>query len=122
MACSTDHDITTQDITVSKFITVNNPVVFNSFKYMDNEGELVETISMMPMIPLGNTEKIDISADHIFSISTMLPGAAMRYESFLEHLQSQDEEQDYGETVDDTLPMEDEEELLQLMQENKTIH
>ena len=126
MACSTDHDITTQDVVLSKFITVNNPVVFNSFKYMDDEGELVETISMMPMMPIGDTEKIEISADHIFSITAMLPGAAMRYETFLDHLQEQrqDDEQDLQAAVDETQFTEDDEELLQALQEfkNKVIH
>jgi hypothetical protein len=121
MACSTDQDITTQDVVLSRFITVNNPVVFNSFKYMDNEGELVETISMMPMIPIGDTEKLEISADHIFSISTMLPGAAMRYETFLEHLQEQrqDDEQDLQAAIDETQFTEDDEELLQALQQYK---
>lgn len=122
MACSTDQDITTQDVVISKFITVNNPVVFNSFKYLDNEGELVETISMMPMIPIGDTDKLQISADHIFSVSTMSPGAAMRYETFLEHLeeQRQDDEQDLQAAVDEAQFTEDDEELLQALQDYKT--
>lgn len=122
MACSTDQDITTQDVVLNKFITVNNPVVFNSFKYLDDEGELVETISMMPMIPIGETEKLQISADHIFSVSTMLPGAAMRYETFLEHLQeqTQDDEQDLQAAVDEAQGTEDVEEVLQALQDYKT--
>jgi hypothetical protein len=124
MACSTDNDLTTQDVMASKFITVNNPVVFNSFKYLDSDGELVETISMMPMLPIGDTEKVELNADHIFSITAMLPAAAIRYESFLEHFQEQRQEDEQQAIVDEAQFTEEDEELLQALQEfkHKMVH
>jgi len=74
-------------------LTITNPVSFNSFKFMDPEGELVETISMMPLIPITDTEELELSTDHIFSMATMRPAAAERYRSFLIHLREVQEEE-----------------------------
>ena len=86
MACMTDDNITMNSARMSAIITVKNPVVFNSFKFLDHDGELVETISMMPLLPISDAENIEISTDHIFSIADMRPQAAERYSQFLEHL------------------------------------
>lgn len=74
-------------------LAITNPVTFNSYKFMDQEGELVETISMMPMIPITDTEELELSTDHIFSMATMRPAAAERYRSFLIHLREVQEEE-----------------------------
>ena len=94
MACMSDDDITMNSVRMSAVITVKSPVVFNSFKFLDEGGELVETISMMPLLPITDSEIIDISTDHIFSIADMRPQAAERYTHFLEHLVKVKEEED----------------------------
>lgn len=121
MACSTEQDITTKDALLAGLITVNNPVVFNSFKYLDQDGELVETISMMPMLPIGESQQVQLSADHIFSITEMQPAAALRYETFLEHLdeQQKDGDDELFDVSDVEEGSEEETELLQALAEYK---
>ena len=70
-----------------------SPVVFNSFKFLDQDGELVETISMMPLLPISDESIIEISTDNIFSIAEMRPQAAERYTQFLEHIAKVKEEE-----------------------------
>lgn len=86
MACSSEWDFSTKDVLKNKTIKVDNPVIFQSFKFVDGEGELVETISMMPMIPITDHTTVEISADHVFSVAEMRPQAAEKYTMFLEHL------------------------------------
>lgn len=92
MAAEMDENITMFNLRGRLAITVINPVVLNSFKFLDDGGELVETISMMPMIPLSKETNFDIAADHIFSIAEMSDHSIERYKTFLEVLQSQDRE------------------------------
>jgi hypothetical protein len=94
MACMTDDNISMNSARMSAIISVKSPVVFNSFKFLDHDGELVETISMMPLLPISDSETIEISTDHIFSIADMRPQAAERYSQFLEHLVKVKEEED----------------------------
>lgn len=108
MACQTEEDYSMLNMRGRFAITVSNPVIFNSFKFLDGDGELVETISMMPMIPVTDDTSLDISVDHIFSITEMRPQAAERFEKFLEHLKDQVEAEDKAEELADT---EDQEEV-----------
>ena len=94
MACMSDENITMNSVRLNTVITVKSPVVFNSFKFLDDTGELVETISMMPLLPITDSDIIEISTDHIFSIAEMRPQAAERYTQFLEHLVKVKEEED----------------------------
>ena len=86
MACISDADLTMRTVKERSVVEVRSPVVFNSHKFMDSAGELVETISMMPLMPITESDVIEISTDHIFSVAEMRPVAAERYVQFLEHL------------------------------------
>lgn len=99
MACMTEDNVTMNSARMNAVIAVKSPVVFNSFKFLDNDGELVETISMMPLLPISDTETIEISTDHIFSIADMRPQAAERYSQFLEHIAKVKEEEDKEEVI-----------------------
>lgn len=99
MACMTEDNVTMNSARMNAIIAVKSPVVFNSFKFLDHDGELVETISMMPLLPISDTETIEISTDHIFSIADMRPQAAERYSQFLEHIAKVKEEEDKEEVV-----------------------
>jgi hypothetical protein len=99
MACMTEDNVTMNSARMNAIISVKSPVVFNSFKFLDHDGELVETISMMPLLPISDTETIEISTDHIFSIADMRPQAAERYSQFLEHIAKVKEEEEKEEVV-----------------------
>ena len=89
IACSTPKDFTMKDVKKCSTFEVDNPVVFQSFKFVDNDGELIETISMMPMMPIVDVATVEITTDHIFSVADMRPQAAEKYVVFVEHLQKQ---------------------------------
>lgn len=85
MACGTEQDLNTRILASTRFITVHNPVVFNSFKFIDENGELVETISMQPMIPIAEESSLEISTDSIMTVATLRAAAADKYNVFLSH-------------------------------------
>lgn len=87
MACSSEWNFSTKDALKNKTIKIDNPVIFQSFKFVDGDGELIETISMMPMLPITDHTTVEIASDHIFSVAEMRPQAAEKYAMFLEHLQ-----------------------------------
>jgi hypothetical protein len=109
MACQTEEDYSMLNMRGRFAITVTNPVIFNSFKFLDGDGDLVETISMMPMIPVTDEVNLDISVDHIFSITEMRPQAVERFTRFLDHLREQIEAEDKVQSLEDTEDQEQEE-------------
>lgn len=102
VACISDTELNMRTVKERSVVEVRSPVVFNSFKFMDGSGELVETISMMPLMPITNDTVVEISTDHIFSVAEMRPVAAERYVQFLEHLESvkHQEEEEIREEID----------------------
>lgn len=101
MAGMTEDDITLMNVRNTYAIKVINPVVFNSFKFLDNDGELVETVSMMPMIPVTDDVTLEVASDHIFSVTTMRESAVERYTIFLEHLALQQAAEEKEESEED---------------------
>jgi len=111
MACSCESDITTNTLVNNKFVTLHNPVLFNSFKFLDQEGELVETISMMPLIPVSESTSYDVSTDAIMVVSNLRGPAVERYNNFVVHIAEQ-------RAVEDK---EDEEDLLAMQEETEAM-
>lgn len=113
MACSCETDITTNTLVTNKFVTLHNPVLFNSFKFLDHDGELVETISMMPLIPVSESTIYDISTDAIMVVSNLRGPAVNRYNDFVVHIAEQraaedkEDEQDLIAMQEDTEAMDD---------------
>lgn len=85
MACGTDQEINTRTLSTTRFVSVHNPVVFHSFKFIDEAGELVETISMQPMIPIAEESILEISTDCIMTVATLQASAVEKYNVFLSH-------------------------------------
>jgi len=108
MACGTEQEINTRTLSTTRFVTVHNPVVFNSFKFMDEAGELVETISMQPMIPIAEQSILEISTDCIMTVATLQVSAAEKYNMFLSHYSDisnsdeMDEQMDLLDELDDS--------------------
>lgn len=92
IAAKVSQDLKTSDIVNVRIIKVVDPISFNSFKFMDEEGELVESISMAPLIPISMEDELELNADHIFSVATMSEAAATRYQSFVDHIKQLDKE------------------------------
>ena len=111
MACSCETDITTNTLVNNKFVTLHNPVLFNSFKFLDQDGELVETISMMPLIPVSESTIYDISTDAIMVVSNLRGPAVNRYNDFVVHIAEQRAAED-KEDEEDLLAMQEEAEVM----------
>jgi len=109
MACSCEIDITTNTLVNNKFVTLHNPVLFNSFKFLDQDGELVETISMMPLIPVSESTIYDISTDAIMVVSNLRGPAVERYNNFVVHIAEQRAVED-KEDAEDLQAMQEEQE------------
>lgn len=92
IAAKVNQDLKTSDIVNVRIVKVTDPISFNSFKFMDEEGELSETISMAPLIPISMDDDLELNADHIFSVANMSDAAANRYQSFVDHIKSLDKE------------------------------
>lgn len=90
IAAKVGQDLKTSDIVNVRIVKITDPVSFNSFKFIDDEGELVETISMAPLIPISMEDELEINADHIFSVATMSEASANRYQKFVDHLKELD--------------------------------
>lgn len=124
MACITDTDVSMATARNSAVLSVRNPVVFNSFKFMDNDGELVETISMQPLLPMCESDIVEVNSDHIFAISEMRPLAAQRYQEFLEHISEVREAEDLHDAMEDKTEAKVEEDfsLLESIPGDKILH
>ena len=112
MACSCESDITTNTLVNNKFVTLHNPVLFNSFKFLDQEGELVETISMMPLIPVSESTSYDVSTDAIMVVSNLRGPAVERYNNFVVHIAEQRAVED-KEDAEDLQAMQEETEAME---------
>lgn len=93
MAGISTKDITMNDVIEKSLIEISGPVIFSSFRFLDQDGELVETISMQPLLPVSDAELFQIRTDHVFSVASMREAAATRYVQFLEHLDKVKEEE-----------------------------
>ncbi len=124
MACTvTEDSLTLTTIKNRAVLEVLNPVVFNSFKFMDPEGSLVETISMQPLVPMTDSEVFELSTDHIFTVADMRPQAAERYCEFIEHLaQVKLSDSEDLDNHNDQMSMAEEELLEMIKLDTKMIH
>ena len=86
MAGISSQDITMEQVVMLPTVEISSPVIFSSFRFLDQEGELVETISMQPLLPISDDDTFQIRTDHVFSVATMREAATAKYVQFIEHL------------------------------------
>ena len=111
LACGSDHTIDTHVLEQQTRVVITNPIVFESFKFPDYEtGQVVETISMMPYVPISADTTYTISSDAIITIGSLRDSALERYTKFLTRMQAKieaslvDEQQAYDDDADDEYP------------------
>jgi len=123
IAAKVEQDLKTSDVVNVRIVKVSDPISFNSFKFMDDEGELVETISMAPLIPISMDEELELNADHIFSVATMSESAANRYQKFVDHIRQLDKE-DLEEAEELKIETNEDDEVvdMKIVSNNKHLH
>jgi len=89
IACGVDDKLTTETLHDFDLITIRDPVVFSSFKFLNHMDQVVETIGLAPFIATSNDKDYLIPADSILTISSLRPGALDRYNNYLELLHAE---------------------------------
>ena len=89
IACGVDDRLTTETLHDFDLITIRDPVVFSSFKFLNQYSQVVETIGLAPFIATSNDKDYLVPADSILTISTLRPGALDRYNNYLELLHAE---------------------------------
>lgn len=113
LACCSESGIDTTVIESQRWVTVDYPVMFESFKFPDYEtGQVIETVSMMPFIPISDDTAYAISTDSIVSVGSLRASATERYIKYLEQMQAkieaslatEDDQPVYDDYLDDDQP------------------
>lgn len=89
IACGVDDRLTTENLHDFDLITIRDPVVFSSFKFLNQYSQVVETIGLAPFIATSNDTEYLIPSDSILTISNLRPGALDRYEKYLDLLHAE---------------------------------
>jgi len=89
IACGVDDKLTTETLHDFDLITIQDPVVFSSFKFLNQYSQVVETIGLAPFIATSNDKEYLVPTDSILTISTLRPGALDRYLNYLELLHAE---------------------------------
>lgn len=89
IACGVDDRLTTENLHDYDLITIKDPVVFSSFKFLNQYSQVVETIGLAPFIATSNDTEYLIPSDSILTISNLRPGALDRYNNYLDLLHAE---------------------------------
>lgn len=87
LAATLEEDFSILDFENLRYITLHNPILYTSFKFLDpHTDQVVDTISMAPYNALTNDRAVIIQTSRIESINTLREGAAKRYNAFVSNL------------------------------------
>jgi hypothetical protein len=94
LACGVEDNLDLEGIQSKRFLTIYKPVLFNSFKFLNPQQQVVETISMSPFMNTSIDDSYIISSDQVVNICDVRPLALERYKDYVRYMQ-QDAEMDY---------------------------
>lgn len=86
VACGVDDKLTIESLHDYEFITIKDPVIFSTFKFLNHMDQVVETIGMAPYIPTSSDEEVVVPSESILTICNLRPGALDRYTGYLDML------------------------------------
>jgi len=95
LACGVEENLDLEGIQSKRFLTIYKPVLFNSFKFLNPQQQVVETISMSPFMNTSIDDSFIISSDQVVNICDVRPLALERYKDYVRYMQ-QDAEMDYS--------------------------
>jgi hypothetical protein len=102
-ACQSDQVLNADVLMQQPWITIEHPVQFVSFKFADYDtGEIIETVSMAPLVPTSEDRLLTISSDSIILIASLRPTAIEKYQGFIERMEQYIAQggKEYSEDVD----------------------
>jgi hypothetical protein len=103
-ACQSDKILDADVLMSRQWISIEYPVQFVSFKFADHEtGEIIETVSMAPLVPTSEDRVLTISTDSIILIASLRETAIEKYQGFVERMLQYIEQghAEYSENIDD---------------------
>lgn len=88
IAAKLEHNYMISDLRErEKYITLHDPVVYSSFKFLDPQtDQIVDTVSMAPLNGITDDRAVVIEASLIMFINELRPSTIERYERFLSQL------------------------------------
>lgn len=87
LACVLDDDFTLESLENKKYITLHDPVIYDSFKFLDPKSDqIVDTTTMTPFVGVTSDRNVVIVADQIISINSLRDSARDRYNRFVRQL------------------------------------
>jgi hypothetical protein len=95
IACGVEDNLDLEGIQSKRFLTIYKPVLFNSFKFLNPQQQVVETISMSPFMNTSIDDSYEISSDQVVNICNVRPLALERYKDYVRYMQ-QDAEMDFS--------------------------
>jgi hypothetical protein len=82
LAFTTEEEITSRALNEQRYIDIQNPVSFYSFRFLE-DGRLGEVVGMQPWVPITLDERYPLAVQSIITIANMEPRAIASYEQFL---------------------------------------
>ena len=86
VSCGVDDKLSMETLHDYEFIIIKDPVLYGTFKFVNQLGQVVETVSMGPYIPPTADDEILIPSESILTICNIRPGALDRYLNFIDAL------------------------------------
>jgi len=82
IACGIDEPLNDETLITKKFVKLDKPVLFSNFKFVDNTGQVVETVSMSPYNPVSTDLTYMMKTSCIMSVNSIKPSALERYNQY----------------------------------------
>lgn len=127
-ACQSPLELDTRSLMNKAWIELEYPVQFVNFRFADQDtGEIIETVSMAPLVPTSEDRLLTISTDSIILIASLRAAAVEKYCSFIERMVKHIEQggENYAEDIDtdpEQTQAELQEMLAQLDTTDKIVH
>lgn len=118
LAFKTEEEITSRYLNDCRYIDIQNPVAFYSFRFLE-DGKLNEVVGMQPWVPITQDENYPLAVQSIVTIADLEPRAIASYEQYISTRIDEEIELDQGDAEEEEF----EEELLMIGElDTKTLH
>lgn len=115
LTCGVEDGLTLEKVLGRHILRIFRPVIFESYKYLNNQQQVVETISMSPYMNNSTDDFYEIPADYILGVASVRPLALERYKDYVSWMIN-DAKQDLA-IIDEEQALRDEEIIHQAMVE-----
>jgi len=95
LAFKTEQEITSKYLNESRYIDIQHPVAFYSFRFLE-DGKLNEVVGMQPWVPITHDEHYPLAVRSIITIADMDARAIASYEQYISN-DMEETELDYNE-------------------------